>query len=79
MCHLIETPLGTIGYSVIGMGKPLLFLHGGYSNCRETLFHKGFKTNDFKLITPSRPGYSRTPFGKLSWGQGSYGLDRFPA
>ena len=65
MCQLIETPLGTIEYSVVGRGKPLLFLHGGHSNCRETLFHKGFDPNDFQLITPSRPGYRGTPLGSF--------------
>jgi pimeloyl-ACP methyl ester carboxylesterase len=57
----IKTDKGQIEYSIIGEGKPILFLHGGHSNCRETLFHKGFDTSKYQLITPSRPGYGNTP------------------
>jgi len=60
----IETALtdnGQIEYSVTGEGKPILFLHGGHSNCREKLFHKGFNTGMHQLVTPSRPGYGNTP------------------
>ena len=44
-----------------GVEGPVLFLHGGHSNCHETLFHKGFDHHKFQLITPSRPGYGKTP------------------
>ena len=36
-------------------------MHGGHSNCHETLCHKGFDLEKFQLITPSRPGYGKTP------------------
>jgi len=58
---ITNTKHGKIEYSAIGKGKPVLFLHGGHSNCRETLFHKGFEIQKFQLITPSRPGYGNTP------------------
>lgn len=58
---IIDTDKGQVEYSIVGKGKPVLFLHGGHSNCKETLFHKGFDTNKFQLITPSRPGYGKTP------------------
>jgi pimeloyl-ACP methyl ester carboxylesterase len=58
---IIDTDKGQVEYSIVGKGKPVLFLHGGHSNCKETLFHKGFDTNNFQLITPSRPGYGKTP------------------
>lgn len=58
-----NTPLGLIEYSIQGRGTPILFLHGGHSNCKEFLFHKGFNPSDFCLITPSRPGYGNTPLG----------------
>lgn len=58
---IIDTDKGLVEYSIVGKGKPVLFLHGGHSNCKETLFHKGFDTNKFQLITPSRPGYGKTP------------------
>lgn len=57
----IKTDKGQIEYSVVGEGKPVLFLHGGHSNCRETLFYKGFDTRKYQLIIPSRPGYGNTP------------------
>lgn len=59
--EIINTKHGKIEYSTTGNGKPVLFLHGGHSNCREKLFHKGFDTEKFQLITPSRPGYGNTP------------------
>lgn len=57
----LQTGKGKVEYSSTGAGKPILFLHGGHSNCRETLFHKGFSTQHYRLITPSRPGYGNTP------------------
>lgn len=58
---IIDTDKGQVEYSIVGKEKPVLFLHGGHSNCKETIFHKGFDTNKFQLITPSRPGYGKTP------------------
>ncbi|WP_439882727.1 alpha/beta fold hydrolase [Pontibacter sp. MBLB2868] len=59
--EIAHTAKGPVEYATIGTGKPVLFLHGGHSNCRETLFHKGFDTSKYQLITPSRPGYGNTP------------------
>jgi pimeloyl-ACP methyl ester carboxylesterase len=58
---IIETELGKIEYSTTGNGKPVLFIHGGHTNCNVTLWHKGFDLDKFQLITPSRPGYGNTP------------------
>lgn len=58
---IIDTDKGLIEYSIVGEGLPVLFLHGGHSNCRDTLPYKGFDTSKFQLITPSRPGYGNTP------------------
>ncbi len=58
---IAHTHLGNIEYAVIGTGIPVVFLHGGHSNCYETLSHKGFDLEKFLLITPSRPGYGKTP------------------
>ncbi len=57
---VVKTSHGIIEYTLVGNGIPILFLHGGHSNCNETLCHKGFDLNRFQLITPSRPGYGRT-------------------
>ena len=58
---IIETELGEIEYSTTGNGKPVLFIHGGHTNCNSTLWHKGFDLKKFQLIAPSRPGYGNTP------------------
>ncbi|MEL7122238.1 MAG: alpha/beta hydrolase [Bacteroidota bacterium] len=58
---IIHTNLGAIEYLSIGNGNPIVFIHGGHSNCYESLSHKGFDTSKYRLITPTRPGYGRTP------------------
>lgn len=58
---IIKTKLGEIEYSTTGNGKAVLFIHGGHTNCNETLWHKGFDLKIYQLITPSRPGYGNTP------------------
>jgi pimeloyl-ACP methyl ester carboxylesterase len=58
---IINTDKGQVEYSIVGKGTPVLILHGGHSNCKETLFQKGFDINKYQLITPSRPGYGNTP------------------
>ncbi len=62
---LLQTAIGNIEYQSIGKGIPVLFLHGGHSNCQETLSHKGFDLEKYQLITPSRPGYGKTPLQSL--------------
>jgi len=59
--QIMNTKLGEIEYCTIGKGIPVLFVHGGHSNCNETLCHNGFDLENFQLITPSRPGYGKTP------------------
>ncbi len=63
MCQTIRTNRGSIEYSTTGSGTPVLFFHGGHSNCRETLFQRGWDLSRYKIIIPSRPGYSDTPLG----------------
>jgi pimeloyl-ACP methyl ester carboxylesterase len=62
--HLIKTRYGEIEFRSVGHGVPIVFIHGGHSNCFETLCHKGFDLARFQLITPSRPGYGRTPLNE---------------
>lgn len=61
MSEIIETALGKIEYSRKGQGVPVVFIHGGHSNCNETLFQQGYDLQKYQLITPSRPGYGNTP------------------
>jgi len=60
-CKIINTKFGKIEYYSEGKGIPVLFVHGGHSNCNELLCKKGFDLEKFHLIIPSRPGYGRTP------------------
>ncbi|MEZ4906448.1 MAG: hypothetical protein R2771_02125 [Saprospiraceae bacterium] len=45
MKNTIESPKGQIEYTIYGKGDTIIFIHGGHSNCDETLFHKGFDNN----------------------------------
>ncbi|HHG85836.1 MAG TPA: alpha/beta hydrolase [Bacteroidetes bacterium] len=58
---LLTTRFGPLEYSDYGTGIPVLFLHGGHANARETMTHKFMDPAKFRLITPSRPGYGGTP------------------
>ena len=56
-----ETSKGKIEYTLLGNGKPMLIVVGGHTNCKETIFHKGFDPDQYCFVTPSRPGYGFTP------------------
>jgi pimeloyl-ACP methyl ester carboxylesterase len=58
---LLRTAKGKIEYSLLGQGKPIVFVHGGHVNSQETIFQKGLNPDKFCFITPSRPGYGNTP------------------
>lgn len=60
-CSILNTKLGAIEFSSTGKGEPILFVHGGHSNCHETLCHRGINSEEHTLIIPSRPGYGETP------------------
>ena len=60
-CRILNTRLGTVEFSSTGKGEPILFIHGGHSNCHDTLCHRGINSEEHTLITPSRPGYGETP------------------
>jgi len=63
---VIQTAKGSIECNLIGRGKPLLFIHGGHVDCRETIFHKTLNPGVFLFVTPSRPGYGNTPLTALN-------------
>jgi len=58
---IITTAKGKIAYRLHGQGKPILFIHGGHTSCKETIFHKGLDPDKYCSIIPSRPGYGNTP------------------
>lgn len=61
MKRIIHLPSGTLEYADEGQGRPVLFLHGGHGNAGDEAWHKPFDPRHFRLLTPSRPGYGRTP------------------
>ncbi len=58
---MARTYEGAVEYTDHGTGRPVLFLHGGHSNCHEYLATRNFDTSRYRLIVPSRPGYGNTP------------------
>jgi pimeloyl-ACP methyl ester carboxylesterase len=59
---VVETAKGPVEFAVAGRGPVILQLHGGASGYDQTLslswdLHKA----GFTILTPSRPGYLRTP------------------
>jgi pimeloyl-ACP methyl ester carboxylesterase len=73
---VINTKIGEIEYCSVGQGIPIVFIHGGHSNCFDTLSHKGFDLSKFQLITPSRPGYGKTPLNGHTHAQTSCRINR---
>jgi hypothetical protein len=41
-------------------------VHGGQVNCNETIFQNGLDPDRFCFITPSEPGYGKTPLTDLN-------------
>jgi pimeloyl-ACP methyl ester carboxylesterase len=57
-----ETAKGPIEFAVTGTGPVLLHLHAGGSGCDQTLgLSWDLHRDAFAVLTPSRPGYLRTP------------------
>ena len=58
---LTQTTKGPIEYTLAGDGPVVLVCHGVSSNCFSTEVSKPLVEAGFKVLTPSRPGYGRTP------------------
>ena len=59
--QIVRTPRGPIEYTWIGSGPVLLVCHGTSANCYSTQALEPLVESGFSLLTPSRPGYGRTP------------------
>ncbi len=59
--QLAHTEKGIIEYTLIGAGPVILSLHGGHSNCYEEFGYDALLQAGYSILTPSRPGYRRTP------------------
>ncbi len=59
--HIANTSEGPIEYTRLGNGPAALVCHGTSSNCFSTDLAGPLVEAGFRVLTPSRPGYGRTP------------------
>lgn len=60
--QMIETSYGPIEYSTLGQGSPILVIHGTGGGWDQGIYAaRGVVPYGFRLISPSRFGYLRTP------------------
>lgn len=59
--QLAHTEKGLVEYTLIGEGPVILSVHGGHSNCYEEFGYDALLQEGYSIVTPSRPGYRRTP------------------
>jgi pimeloyl-ACP methyl ester carboxylesterase len=58
---IARTSCGPIEYTLLGKGPVVLVCHGTSSNCFSTHGSAPLLDAGFAVLTPSRPGYGRTP------------------
>ncbi len=58
---IAQTSKGPIEYTLVGSGPVVLHIHGTSSDCFSTGGLDSLVEHGFSLLTPSRPGYGRTP------------------
>jgi pimeloyl-ACP methyl ester carboxylesterase len=61
--QIAQTNKGPVEYTMRGEGPIVLVCHGVSSNCFSTEITKPLNNASFSVLTPSRPGYGRTPSG----------------
>ena len=59
--RIASTTRGPIEYTLLGAGPVVLVCHGTSSNCFSTAGSGPLLEAGFAVLTPSRPGYGRTP------------------
>ncbi len=59
--QMAQTSCGPIEYTLLGNGPVVLVCHGVSSNCFYTDTSLPLVEAGFSVLTPSRPGYGRTP------------------
>jgi pimeloyl-ACP methyl ester carboxylesterase len=59
--QIAHTPLGPIEYTLLGSGPVILACHGTSSDCYSHQGYSPLLEAGFSILTPSRPGYGRTP------------------
>jgi len=58
---IAQTAKGPIEYRLEGSGPTVLILNGSHCTRNSRLSHEGLAECGFSVLTPSRPGYDRTP------------------
>jgi pimeloyl-ACP methyl ester carboxylesterase len=59
--QIAQTSKGPIEYTLLGSGPVVLVCHGTSSNCFSTDISAPLVEAGLSVLTPSRPGYGRTP------------------
>ena len=59
--QIADTAEGPIEYVSLGGGPVVLVCHGTSSNCFSTVVTEPLLAAGFRVVTPSRPGYGKTP------------------
>jgi pimeloyl-ACP methyl ester carboxylesterase len=59
--RIAQTSKGSLEYTLRGDGPVVLVCHGTSSDCRSTSGSHTLMEAGFTVLTPSRPGYGRTP------------------
>ena len=59
--HIARTLNGTVEYTLLGNGPVVLIIHGTSSDCYSTELAEPLVRTGLSVLTPSRPGYGRTP------------------
>jgi pimeloyl-ACP methyl ester carboxylesterase len=59
--EIAQTKKGTIEYTSLGSGPTILVSHGTSTDCFSTTLVDPLVKSGFRVVTPSRPGYGRTP------------------
>ncbi len=59
--HIAQTSRGPVEYILLGSGPVVLLCHGTSSDCYSTQGFEALVQAGFSLLSPSRPGYGRTP------------------
>jgi len=73
--QIARTSKGPIEYTLTGSGPAVLVCHGTSSSCHSTEMSAPLVDAGFSVLTPSRPGYGRTPLAVgRSAAQGAEGL-----
>jgi pimeloyl-ACP methyl ester carboxylesterase len=59
--QIAQTVKGPVEYTLMGSGPLILVCHGVSTDCNSSELGTPLSASGFQVLTPSRPGYGRTP------------------